>query len=75
MQDEAILSEIFSYELLAVALPLLHNNGKMRKSNKTELMNEISTFLIDVLMESAFHVTSCDITKRSKSLIINDLTL
>ena len=74
MQDEAILSEIFSHELLAVALPLL-NNGKMRKSNKTELMNEISTFLIDVLMESAFHVTSRDITKRSKPLIIIDLTL
>ena len=33
-----------------------YDNGEMRKNNKAELMNEISTILIDVLMESTFHV-------------------
>ena len=43
VRDEAPLLEIFSYELSEVAPSLFHDNGEMRKNNKAELMNEIST--------------------------------
>ena len=56
MQDEVPLLEMFSHELSGVAPLLFHDNGKMRKNNKAELMNKITKILIDVLTESAFHV-------------------
>ena len=40
---------------MRVAPTLLYNNGEMKKNNKAELINEISTILIDALMESDFH--------------------
>ena len=55
VRDEAPLLEIFTQELSRVVPSLFHDNGEMRKNNKAELMNEISTILIDVLTESAFH--------------------
>ena len=57
VRDEAPLLEIFSREPSGVAPSLFHDNGEMRKSDRAELMNEISTILTDVLMESAFRVT------------------
>lgn len=41
---------------MRVAPTLLYNNGEMKKNNKAELINEISTILIDILMKSDFHV-------------------
>ena len=59
VRGEAPLLEIFSYELSGVALSLFHDNGEKRKNNKAELINEISTILINVLTKSAFHVIEC----------------
>ena len=56
VRDEAPLLEIFSYELSEVAPSLFHDNGEMRKNNKAELMNEISTILTGAFTESAFRV-------------------
>ena len=56
VRDEAPLLEIFSREPSGVAPSLFHDNGEMRKSDRAELMNGISTILTDVLMESAFRV-------------------
>ena len=41
---------------MRVAPTLLYNNGEMKKNNKAELINEISTILIDILVKSDFHV-------------------
>ena len=57
VQDEAPLLEIFSHELSGVAPSSFHNNREIRKNKKPELMNKANTILIDILMESAFHVT------------------
>ena len=40
-KDDVPLSEIFSYELSAVAPSLFLDNGEMRKNNKSDLMNEL----------------------------------
>ena len=48
MRDEAPFS-------MRVALAMFLNNGEMSKNNKADLMNETSTIMIDVLIESAFH--------------------
>ena len=56
VRDEAPLLEIFSYELSEVTPSLFHDNGEMRKNNKAELMNEISTILTGAFTESAFRV-------------------
>ena len=55
VQDQAPLLEILSHKLSEVAPSLFHYNREMRK-NKVELINEISTTLIDVSTESGFRI-------------------
>ena len=55
VRDQAPLLEILSHKLSEVAPSLFHYNREMRK-NKVELINEISTILIDISTESGFHV-------------------
>ena len=54
--DQAPSLEIFSYELSEVVPSLFYDNAEMKKNEKAELMNAISTILNDFLTESAFHV-------------------
>ena len=57
VRDESPLLEIFSHELSAVAPSLFQDNGEMRKNNKAELMNELSTEISEIPIDtSAFHV-------------------
>ena len=42
-RGEAPLLKILSHELSRVAPSLFDDNGEMRKNNRAELMNEIST--------------------------------
>ena len=54
MQDEATLLEIFFHELFPHCTAISQQWTHMRKNNKTEPMNEISTNLTDVSTNSAF---------------------
>ena len=54
--DTYSLREIFSHELSGVSPSLFHDSGDMRKTNKAELMNEISAAPKDIQTDSAFHV-------------------
>ena len=41
VQDNCLMEDVFSYELVVVAPALLLDNGMMHKTNKAELMNAL----------------------------------